>query len=99
MDEILLQGMKRFQQRRRKTAGRSQSCPGRDIRHAGYLQVPFLDVDELKRLSNDRMFDVIDRGRFLQAGILEKESVAESTVDIYIDIFVDRGRDEKSRVL
>jgi hypothetical protein len=45
------------------------------------------------------MLDLINRGRFLEAGVLEQKPVHEPAVDIDVDIFVDRGRNEETRML
>jgi hypothetical protein len=45
------------------------------------------------------MLDLINGARFFKTRILQEKAFHEAAVDIDVDVFVDRGRDEKSRVL
>src|SRR5436190_13114310 len=91
--------MKCFQERGRKTSGRSQTSPGRNVGHACYLQVALLNVDQPERLPYYRVLDILDRRGLFQAGILEQKAVYEPPMDIYIDILVDCRCDKKPAML
>src|SRR3954470_3521835 len=92
MHQVLLQGVKGFEQRGRKASRRAQPRARRDIGHAGDLKVPLVDVNQPQRLPDNRMLDFTDRGRLFQLGIFEEETFSKPAVDIDVDIFVDRGR-------
>src|SRR5436853_7685094 len=99
MDQVLLQGMKGFEQRGGKTTRRSQAGAGRDVRHAGNLQVSLLNSYQLQGFPNNRMLDFINRGRLLEMGILQKEPIHETAMNINVDMLVDRRRNQEPTMI
>src|SRR3954468_18128027 len=87
--------MECFQERGRKASRRSQTSPGRNVGHACYLQVALPNVDQLERLPNYRVLDILDPRGLFQAGILKQKAVYEPPMDIYIDILVDCRGDKE----
>ena len=77
----------------------SQPGSGRDIGHGRDFQVAFVHADQFQRFPNDRVLDLLDRGRFLQLGVLQKKPIHETSMNVDIDMLVDRRGDEKSAVL
>ena len=45
------------------------------------------------------MLDFVDRGGFLEMGILQEKTIHEAAMNIDVNILVDRGGDEKPPVL
>ncbi len=70
--------------------------PGRDIGHARDLQIPFLHAHQLERFPDDGVLDFVDRGYFLQMGILQEKTIHKPAMNCDIDVFVDRGGDKEA---
>jgi hypothetical protein len=45
------------------------------------------------------MLDFVDRGYFLEMGILQKKTIHKPAMNSDIDVFVDRGGNEEAAVL
>ncbi len=88
--------MQRLQERRGEAARRSESGAGWNVRHAGNLQIAFLDSSQLESFPDDRMLDLIDRRCFLELRILEEKTIDEAAMNVDVNILVDRRRDEKT---
>ncbi len=91
---IVLQGMQRFEKRRRETTRRTEACLRGDVGHMGNLEAAAIDVQHFDRFANDRMFQRIDRRDAFQFRIPHQHLVGKTVMQRDVDVFVDRGRDQ-----
>ena len=99
VDQVLLVGVERLQQRGREAAGRAEAGAGRDVGHAGDLQRAAVDLHQAHRLADDRVLELVGRWHPLQAGVLDDQVVDERVVDRDVDILVDRAGDQEAAEL
>src|SRR5271166_2989284 len=71
MNQVSLVCMQGSENRSRETAGRTQSRAGGDIRHAGDLKIPRLNIEHAQSFSNDRVPNLVDARCFLHLRVLE----------------------------
>ncbi len=95
---LRLVGVQCLEQRGGKTARRPEARPGGDVRHGGDFQRAGGHIDQAHGLADDRMLDGIDGRDALQLGILDDQVRHERLVERDVDVLVDGGGDEKTRV-
>ena len=99
MHQVFAQSMQSLEQRRGKASRGSQARAGRNVRHAGDFEVKLFDSHQLQGFAEDGMLDLVDFFDVLELGILDDQLSREGLVNCDVDLFVERGGDQKAFVL
>src|SRR6185437_7307505 len=99
MDDVARLRMQCAKQRGGETAGRTESGTSRNIRERRDLDLAGLARKQPQRLAHDAVLDLVDRIDVLDRRIFQIDARLERLYHTDIDVFVDRGRDQKSLML
>src|SRR4051794_15046410 len=88
-----------LKQRGGKAARGTQAGPGGNVRQRRDLDLWGLEVKQLQSFADNRVMDVLCLVHVFELRILKINSGSKRTHHGYVNVLINRGRDEKSFVL
>ncbi len=97
--EVPLELVQHAQQASAEAARRPEAGAGRDVGHAGDLDVTAGDAGQAQRLADDRVLDVVDLLDALDLRVAQDDLFERGLHQRHVDVLVDRGGHQEPAVL